>query len=153
MFDTLSGLSDEHEALKKRMKADAKKGLKEAAKEFFEKFPEVQFFGWHQYTPGFNDGDPCYNSISEYGFIAVDAKDEDGELITWDMDDFNSSGDAPEGHLTYEQMVGTPLGDAWDTLFGHIYSLEDVWEDVFGTNVKVVCDPKEVTTSDYYCGY
>lgn len=55
-----------YKAAKKAAKAAAadanaivKVAFTDAAKEVFEKFPELTSFSWSQYTPYFNDGDVC----------------------------------------------------------------------------------------------
>ena len=34
-------------------------------KEIFTKYPELESFGWSQYTPYFNDGDTCIFSAND----------------------------------------------------------------------------------------
>jgi hypothetical protein len=37
-------------------------------KEIFTEFPTLKAFRWVQYTPYFNDGDPCYFAVQDYDF-------------------------------------------------------------------------------------
>lgn len=64
--------------------------FQEASAALFDAHPEIQSFGWTQYTPYFNDGDPCefsaniedpiINGTNEYGDGEdEDEEDEDGE--------------------------------------------------------------------------
>lgn len=44
---------------KENMYRSGEKLFGQATREVFRKFPELHEFGWKQYTPGWNDGDPC----------------------------------------------------------------------------------------------
>lgn len=44
---------------REKAKEEAEKFFQEGAKQLFDKFPELESFGWRQYTPYFNDGDVC----------------------------------------------------------------------------------------------
>jgi len=50
-------------ALKEELKSQFEGAVKEAADEIFEKYPKLENFSWTQYTPHFNDGEPCEFSI------------------------------------------------------------------------------------------
>lgn len=57
--------------------------FKSLTKDFFKKYPDVESFGWHQYTMDFNDGDPCYfSAYTEYYDLFIKFKDEEKELNT-----------------------------------------------------------------------
>jgi hypothetical protein len=63
-----------------KAKAEVKKVAKEALKEmtqvFFSENPAILSIGWDQYTPYFNDGDPCVFSANiEYPAFTFKAKD------------------------------------------------------------------------------
>jgi hypothetical protein len=47
----------------------AKTALDKAFEDIFDKYPEVVGFKWRQYTPTFNDGDPCVFRLSEPDYI------------------------------------------------------------------------------------
>lgn len=49
--------------LRERMKAEGRQAFTEMSREFFERNPNVESFGWKQYTPYFNDGDTCYFGV------------------------------------------------------------------------------------------
>jgi len=52
--------------LKKLIVQAAEAELKIAFLEIFKKFPDLKTFAWTQYTPYFNDGEPCYFSVNTY---------------------------------------------------------------------------------------
>lgn len=63
----------------KRIKTELNKKLKDyfhgMAKELFQAYPELKSFGWTQYTPFFNDGEPCVFS-SNHDYPTINGNDE-----------------------------------------------------------------------------
>lgn len=52
----------------------------EGTKELFELFPNLQAFGWTQYTPYFNDGDPCeFSGARDVCMLFTDSEVEESE--------------------------------------------------------------------------
>lgn len=47
------------EILRENYKTELKKVFQEGAQKLFDDLPELESFSWTQYTPYFNDGDPC----------------------------------------------------------------------------------------------
>lgn len=73
----LQELKTKVEELNKQLKETYADGLREYAQEIFDKYPKLHSFAWTQYTPYFNDGEPC-----EFGIHAdypkVSFKGENG---------------------------------------------------------------------------
>lgn len=70
--------------------------LEEALYEVFD-LSEVIAVRWHQYTPYFNDGDPCVFGVHSFGVKFVDVTDDEGDyedgfidpdyrLVNWDYE-------------------------------------------------------------------
>lgn len=57
--ERLDKIREEIETLRKQMVTAARDLLAEEIGKIFEQFPELDSFGWRQYTPFFNDGDTC----------------------------------------------------------------------------------------------
>jgi hypothetical protein len=55
----LNEISKKLEEAQALMKSQGKEALEEAFMEFFQKHPEARAIVWCQYTPYFNDGEPC----------------------------------------------------------------------------------------------
>ncbi len=73
-LEALRKLKEEYEV---RIKKDGKAAVTEAFKELFDKFPELGSVVWLQFTPYFNDGEPCYFRVNELDFnLAKDAPEE-----------------------------------------------------------------------------
>lgn len=131
------------------MRANAKRALMAAVKSYFKSHPETEFIGWRQYTPGFNDGEPCYHSMGEV-VIACPALREKMmaghyELgFEWSEVDFS---------YLEDESYYIDLDKETKTLIEIIASMEDAWEDVFGTNTHIMLYPDKVVVEEYDCGY
>jgi hypothetical protein len=62
--------------------------LKEILNPLFEQFPTLEFIRWNQYTPFFNDGDPC--TFSVHGVHSWSFSDND-EIVDEEEDYFYPS--------------------------------------------------------------
>lgn len=83
--------------MKEEMKNTLKGVMLPAFKEFFERHPKVTAIGWTQYTPHFNDGEPCEFSIYDRYFSTIPLgeldtttsyfEDEEGWISEYDIPD------------------------------------------------------------------
>jgi hypothetical protein len=60
------------------MMANAREALKEASQEIFNKYKNLKSFGHLQYTPYFNDGDPCeFRVYSDFDYgLSINGAEE-----------------------------------------------------------------------------
>lgn len=119
----------------KELAEKSKAAFGEVCKEIFKKYPKMESFSWHQYTPYFNDGDECrfyvhsdsvaVNNIcpAYYGF-----KNDEEEK------EFEESG----------------LEDAIDEIGELVDAMnKEVMKSIFGDHVTVTVTADAVTTSTY----
>lgn len=60
-----------------KMKQEGKDFFLKISKELFEQNPKLIKFGWIQYTPYYNDGDPCeFSAHVDYPKMLIDGEDE-----------------------------------------------------------------------------
>lgn len=104
------------------IKEDGEKILKEVFKEYFVSFPEVEKIYWDQYTPYFNDGDPCTFRVNGFVLEYVDP-DFDGDTVL-------NKENKKERKLRIKD-----INNALDTIEKSIP--EDVLEAVFGNHVTI----------------
>lgn len=105
--------------------SEASEGLQESIAEFLadalSKAPEQYVaIRWSQYTPYFNDGEPCTFSVRDPFCITEDQEDERWEgawYYDWDKET--------------EHAALKVMSDAWDTLD------EDVLKQAFGDHVQI----------------
>jgi hypothetical protein len=80
--ELLNTLKSEHASLKSRINAlkeemqeNSKILMKEAFREFLEKYDVVENIFWTQYTPYFNDGESCEFSVGDVYLVLKDDED------------------------------------------------------------------------------
>lgn len=126
-------------ALKTEARNTARTHFETEMKEFMARFPHVAIFSFIQYTPSFNDGDPCHNYLS-------------GPWVILDTDRDTFTG------LPNEEECSELSDPEYAELRGAINELqqEDLLELAYGTNRRVtarrVADGSTVVESDYYDG-
>lgn len=120
------------------IKKAGNRGFAELVQPVFVEFPGLRWFSWAQYTPYFNDGDPCvFRNGSNYvkasyaepktagsdgtaSSIAGDATDEDGDDT--DDEDLNEVWTGADSELPWAVRIGEVLGALGDdgllALFG-----------------------------------
>lgn len=98
MTETIAGFNDlmaEKASLEEKIRDKGKDLFHERTKEIFEKHGDiVDTFGWAQYTPYFNDGEPCEFSVYDlFIWSKNDRKSEDFEENYYESaDDFSTYG-------------------------------------------------------------
>lgn len=85
--------------------------------------PTIRTFGWRQYTPYFNDGDPCVFSAYGAWYLTI----EDGQSDSDDADD-----DFERYELEFDEhpSLGKLVGGTWqrDNTLGHNVKVGAVYE-------------------------
>ncbi len=121
MFEKLDQLIELHAATMKKLKEEGAEALKEVLREFFAKFPEARAIRWRQYTPYFNDGDPCNFSVHEPCIKLADSEAEagdyeDGFESDWQLNKRMAGSELLETFKTFSRMI---QGDAmpWSRLW------------------------------------
>lgn len=144
LIDTLV---EQVEAAKKAMQDQGGKAFDEYSQDLFQKHPLIQDFRWTQYTPAFNDGDPCEFSIGEVAMILTN-----GQVIGyWDDDDEEDEDNNPivEVSEVEKKVLETVLSE----FAKKVHALDDLLEDVFGNDVTVIVGRDGTNCEDYDCGY
>jgi hypothetical protein len=140
-------------AMKKELRELVAKESKPLVKglfdEFFEKTPECKVVTWTQYTPYFNDGDPCTFSVHEMHFGTKDLDEDESSSLpkypegaehgfetAWGLEYYaKKEGRAVDANvLAVRKKVESNGGDLESSLSG----LSDVMESAFGDGVQVV---------------
>jgi hypothetical protein len=78
LTENFKQLNKEIEKAMAQMKSDSRSLVKRAAQELFQAAPEIDFVFWTQYTPYFNDGEPCSFSVNGIYYVLV-GEEEDCE--------------------------------------------------------------------------
>ena len=79
----------EHKRLGVILQEKGQSIFEEASREIFKKYPNLNSFSWTQYTPHFNDGDPCHFGINDTIYLNGISQYND------DCDEWNNIADDP----------------------------------------------------------
>jgi hypothetical protein len=174
--DVTSG-SAEYDALitsLKQVRSGAKKAVVSLVTSFLESHPEVAALRWSQYTPSFNDGDPCTFTMNDIELSlkpeetdATDTSDEesqgegaDEEEQDEDDEDYEDEDeDEDDEDEDYGDFVSHyRLRDERPTLSEALARLNravdyDIFESAFGDGVEVTATREGFNISEYDCGY
>lgn len=154
LFDELTALK---EAYDKKLSEEGEDAVKELFKEFFDKHPEVDNVHWTQYTPYFNDGDPCYFSVHEF-YLALGEVEEEESEGEEDEESEESDEDEDEDDYDYDEeydswglsqsdnpklkQIGEDLGTLQEIP-------DDVLEHVFGDHVRITATREGFDVDEY----
>ena len=124
--EKLTQMKDEY---KKAVQENGEAVVKEAARELFTQFPDLQGVRWTQYTPYFNDGDPCY---FRYGWMEAKVQQDE---------DYEDTYSLRESHPEMMKAV--------NEFEGMISGLDDALEVIFGDHAMVTVTRDEITVEEY----
>lgn len=148
--EKLTALIDAHNELKRNFEIQGRQILKEVFKEFFEN-DWINGVKWNQYTPYFNDGEPCVFSVNDpvAGFVRdwsnVSSWGEldDGEEGDWVYDGWTSAREklGPEKQEQIEQI------DQFFDLFRKVP--DDIFLSLFGDHCTVLATKDGFEVEEY----
>lgn len=132
LFDELAALKEAYDT---KLAEEGEAAVKDLFKELFDKHPALQAVEWRQYTPYFNDGDPCYFRVGEFE-ADFDGYEEDEE------DEDSVEEEATEAVVDYD-AINEAVGELESEL------PEDVLESVFGDHVRIKATREGFEVSEY----
>jgi len=143
-------MKEDFEAIRKEYREKSQTIFKQGFSAFFEQVPIIKAVSWTQYTPYFNDGEPCVFQVGDMWFLT-----EKG------LEDFRESGGGyAEGYAAgdksyyeeeYRQGVTTVDFDKIAD-FKHFLSGidEDIYEHIFGDHVYVIATKDGFEVEEYH---
>jgi hypothetical protein len=133
-------------------------------KDIIQGSSHIEAMRWHQYTPGFNDGDPCEFTISdleikfseeytnqEKGPCEDEEEDSEGWIDCYAIEGFFKARVDVINHK--EVALLEQQYEALATLHGTLTSMEGELQSRFGDNMEITVTKKGIETEDYDCGY
>lgn len=129
---SLQKLVEKFEKAKKEIQDQAKEAFLSASKELFDEYPELKSFGWTQYAPYFNDGNPCVFSVNA-DYPTINGYDEDRGSFQTDEE----GGDYyDERELTEEEEK--TIKKARRPVIKLLSALPDeIMQEIFGDDIRV----------------
>ena len=136
---SIKQLQAEFEAVKNKMRDTGKEAFKQEVDKIFAEHPELESFGWNQYTPYFDDGDTCTFSAGEVNMI--NGNQEYGDDDWWAENVSSGWGK--------DKKTG-PLYEAWEKAADLVASCpSELLEMTFGDHVSVIVSRNGIETEDY----
>jgi hypothetical protein len=129
----LADLKAKFEAAKKQIADESSAALAAEIKQMFKDNPKVESIRWNQYTPYFNDGDPCVFSVKDL-YYKPEGGDEDG-------------GDYEDGYFDAEYSkdpVAVPVGKWWNSI-----QLDEAFLAAFGDHVRITATRDQIEVDEY----
>ena len=151
-------IKNEMEELRFKAKEKVENAFQEGARELFDEHSNLESFSWSQYTPYFNDGDPCVfeaNYEDSLNINEIHIRDVDcGWLLNQDGS-FPKKGNA--SYKSFKKYFNQEKYDQWMSLkslaevvtdFLKIFSNDD-FESAFGDGVEVTVTKEGIETNEY----
>jgi len=139
LFDELTALKEAYDT---KLSEEGEDAVKELFKELFDKHPQLVSVTWQQYTPYFNDGDPCYFRVGEFETNFDTDEDDEEEDDEEEVVEEEAAEEVVEESIDY---------DAINESVNELESLlpEDVLEYVFGDHVTITATREGFDITEY----
>ncbi len=162
----LDELKEKIKETNKLVSEHAKETLDKAFADIFNKYPELVGFSWEQYTPSFNDGDPCVFYLCDPEYILytkefadkVTAENSAGARV------YEFGGDVEDSQILIDS--GLEEGQVRDISFRNDYNgeldaankdikklfsgcVEDIFEEAYGDGYTITATKKGLTVVEY----
>lgn len=152
----------------KKAEESATKDIMSLLKNLMAENPKLVALRWHQYTPSFNDGEPCEFSIGELSYKfddsltnaetkrSKDDEDEDEDEDEGFMDNYELNGffESKTDIANHKEItvLKKAVKDA-NKVFSSLCQMDSQLKDMFGSNMEIVVTKDGVETENYDCGY
>jgi hypothetical protein len=135
--------------LKKELVAESSKVLDTVFVGLFKEHPQLKKIQWTQYTPYFNDGEPCEFQV--YGeYLDLEYLDELGELVELEgfhiYDYLSAAGVRHTNKYDWDEWL-VEVDSILSDLFSSIPS--EVFKEVYGDHSEVTVTAEGVTVEEY----
>lgn len=148
MNNSLSSLLVDFKQFKLDFQEKAKAAMNEIFKEFFKENPSISAIHWNQYTPYFNDGEPCEFSVSDFNFF-IGPESEVENISCWgayegDRDDCYCDCHFDKEWMTEKQVdfvescnINVDSVNEFKSIMGDS-EMEDIFLSTFGDHCYVI---------------
>ena len=159
--DNLGAISENIEVLKEQYTSTVKEGISDAIVGFLAENEEIRAIQWTQYTPYFNDGDPCVFSVTDSAFFfkaPLDTEDLLSDLDSWDegfyeYSDFEQDYNLKELHHFGVNIPLSRLKEiqlSFGLLVDFLIKIDDyAYLSLFGDHAQITATKDEFTVAEY----
>ena len=161
LTEKFNQLIEEQEKLRAQFQETAQALFKETTKEFFDNNPTITAVVWRQYTPYFNDGEPCTFNVYEPVFtnapdpenVRYEYEGEEENVFAVDNIGYVLESNSPyyENVKQLIQKLGGVDANSCNEFSSMICSpaMEDVMLEMFGDHVKIIATRDGFEVDDY----
>jgi len=139
---TLKSLQQMKEDYEKAANENAKRVMTVYVREFMQDNPEIKAIGWTQYTPSFNDGDPCV-----FRFYGTYFSMEEPEGY---KDEYYKNANPDDWHYYYSSKAPQDVAEKVRDFSKSLGNAEDLMEKAFGDSSQVIVTQEKFYISEYY---
>lgn len=140
----------ELENFKKKFQQKSRKTFHKLFKAFWKQHPNVKAVGWCQYTPYFNDGEPCEFGVHDKHIltpIGYRAAIDDGAK-GWNLEGFSPYD--WEGKLQKNETISLEEYESAKRFLKYFSRIsDDTYYDLFGDHVSIIATRKGFEVSEY----
>lgn len=171
LFSRFDALTEAQDAYMAKVRNEGEIIVKGVLNELFKRHPELTKLRWRQYTPHFNDGDPCHFGVRDIeiqikkapdapvmcGWCSKEIKDRQAKHCSEcgkkapEFDDDGYSEDDWHYCSSYSEPKGFSKELNTDVaLLGRKFSdIEDTLELTFGDNAEIIVTADNITVEEY----
>jgi hypothetical protein len=120
-----------------KIKADGEAAIKAELAALFERHPKLLGIKWTQYTPYFNDGEPCTFGIHEPDVVIEGCRDESAWAIKYYANDRGYGPDV------------LAIGEDIAKFYHAIQQVSDAMEAAFGDHAEITVTRDGITVDEY----
>jgi hypothetical protein len=138
---------DEYNAAREVFAKKGKEIIRTSFKAFFDANPKIKAVTWTQYTPHFNDGEPCVFRVGDMWALSEKGLEDWEENGCGHAEDYAATSDWG----SYDkELLNEDEAKAVQTFLKSIHKLpDDIFEDMFGDHVYVVATEKGFDVEEY----
>jgi len=144
--DNLKAVTKKAADAKKALQKELQASFNDAAQAFFNKAPEGTTITWCQYTPYFNDGDPCVFGV---GGIEVRFKPLEGEDKEMAEEEYGEDEGFCHGEIDQTKELPKEVRADAKALTGFISSQEELMLALYDDHNIIRLSKDGATVSDY----
>lgn len=143
-FDNIDRFVVEFQEQKKQFKMKMQEEFKKTVKEFFDNCPGVKSIVWVQYTPYFNDGEPCVFQIGDTSFSNADPD----KVSPWGELEDEEDGLWAAAYR-YADHLDKNQAEYCNKFAKMVNQLDEVMEEMFGDHVRINVTREGFDIQDY----
>lgn len=146
-------INEKKAELDRIIKELGERAIKEYLQEFWDRNPDIAGLKWNQYTPYFNDGDPCVFRVGEVRFRFSDTREDGGDYEDGYEDSWSY------GYHRYPDLKREDRDAALEAIPEYVAAkkLSGIWQNnemtllsVFGDHVQITADREKIDVDEYY---